>query len=1614
MARLGDIMDMLTPSARTAVSRTSALLLGLSLLAGCGPNRAPEEVVRNEWASVQEADIRASIVGDDLELLIPVRRVGADPIQGDLRVTVYDVAGSAFDQRGGGQAHLDQATVLETYRVVVPGAGAGLERVDTATMVLGWSVETASGRLYGKRSLYESLGRLDVWLHGPSELSPGAHSPLRVLVHDPDAGAPVVGADVLAELTYGTAPDDHTRQLFHGTTDARGDLIQQIALPDGVDSGRIRVTVTDGRTQVWTTHTVTTRVDNQLYLSSDKTIYKPGQDVQLRLLAVTGSDRLPVADTEASFEARDGEGNKVFRRSARTDAFGVAAITVPTDVRVNEGTWKFSATIDGRHTDLELPVERYNLPVMTLSVTTDRPFALPGELVHGHVDAFYVFGEPVIGADVILDARTAAGIPVANLYGTTDAAGGYDFDVTIPAGLDTNSLEDHGDTLTLNAQVTDTAAQVERGTGSLPLAAAPIIINLIADPAAVVTGQPSTAYLTVSDPLGRPLLADLDVAGLGIDGALATSAGGVAELSFTGPAPDASTFSVTATDGAGRRHTRAFDLAPQASQGVRLGFDRSVYRTGDDARLRVFSPAAGRVYLDVYRGAEGVSSLAVDVMGDAAGTEVSLPITDAMRGLLTVDAFCVTADGTSRTTRPVLVDPEGQLQITIDSDAETYRPGAEARVNVRVTDAAGNPRASSLGLTVVNEASFALGGEPRTSIRDLSGVPTDALPPGTRVFGRGPADLLNIEDPGEREQLAQLLFAEAGEVNAPNFRYDALGEELPQVVSRLQNKASVDANTLLSQLSVLVREHGYTTANASWLAQQGRAIDPFGRPYHRSVEGTDYDLRLVFTSDGPDERPGTRDDVTASAYMASLFWGGYDTDGMYRGGPAEGDFAGAGAAADAGVATPPEAPAPPGASGGTHVRSDFRETVYANPTLITDATGTASLAFPLADSITTWRVSADGSTRDGEMGHGSHSFRTFQSFFVDFSVPTRVTAGDVLELPAVVYNYLDAPTSVTVSVDEEPWFTLDSPATQTISLRPSEVRSVRFRVQVTQAGDHALTLHGAAGDISDALVRPVSVDPDGQPEIETGSGRLNGATTHVFNFPTDTVEGGAQLELVLTPGFAAEAAQGMQSLMQEPNGCFEQTTSSAWPNTMVAKYLELTGQMTPELREQSIGFVTRGYQRLLTFESPTGGFNWWGDSDPGNRILSAIMLWHLKDMEGLIETDDAVRDRTLSWLVSQQNADGSWDAGDALHAGDEVLSTSVVRATSFIAWALAHTGWADDAVRRATTYLAANLPPETDLYANALAANAMAMGDRHNPVTSLLLQRLDTMGEDQGDRGILWPTEAPSWTGASGDAAAIETTGLVGYALMKADAYPADTAGAMRFILANKDAVGTWYNTQATMNALRALSAAATPRGSDAEGTLTVTVNGVLADTIPVNASNGDLLRRFDLTDYAVVGENSVRVEMVGTGEVSYRVTRTAYRPALPAPTGTFSLNVGYDATTTTVGTPIRVTAHVVNNSDGIQDQVMVRVGRAPGFTPRGEDLEAIVASGLASRYEVRSDDVTFYLMGFPAHGTRDLSYRLTPSLVVEALAPASSVYPYYRPDEKQMVDPQRFVVTTP
>src|SRR5262249_558706 len=65
------------------------------------------------------------------------------------------------------------------------------------------------------------------------------------------------------------------------------------------------------------------------------------------------------------------------------------------------------------------------------------------------------------------------------------------------------------------------------------------------------------------------------------------------------------------------------------------------------------------------------------------------------------------------------------------------------------------------------------------------------------------------------------------------------------------------------------------------------------------------------------------------------------------------------------------------------VRELFPETLLWRPEVITDDGGHASLDIELADSITTWRLSASAVTADGRLGAAQSSIRVFQPFFVD-------------------------------------------------------------------------------------------------------------------------------------------------------------------------------------------------------------------------------------------------------------------------------------------------------------------------------------------------------------------------------------------------------------------------------------------------------------------------------------------------------------------------------------------------------------------------------------------------------------------------------------------------------
>jgi CD109 antigen len=111
-------------------------------------------------------------------------------------------------------------------------------------------------------------------------------------------------------------------------------------------------------------------------------------------------------------------------------------------------------------------------------------------------------------------------------------------------------------------------------------------------------------------------------------------------------------------------------------------------------------------------------------------------------------------------------------------------------------------------------------------------------------------------------------------------------------------------------------------------------------------------------------------------------------------------------------------------------------------------------------------------------------------------------------------------------------------------------------------------------------------------------------------------------------------------------------------------------------------------------------------------------------------------------------------------------------------------------------------------------------------------------------------------------------------------------------------------------------------------------------------------------TDKPVIGDNKVRIQIQGKGNVMYQISSRYYLPwdKVPKPENQQSLmdiQVSYDRTELAVNDLIQVSVHVALQQ-GAARQAIVDLGIPPGFDVLSEDLADLVArySDLPPEYE--------------------------------------------------------------
>ena len=174
--------------------------------------------------------------------------------------------------------------------------------------------------------------------------------------------------------------------------------------------------------------------------------------------------------------------------------------------------------------------------------------------------------------------------------------------------------------------------------------------------------------------------------------------------------------------------------------------------------------------------------------------------------------------------------------------------------------------------------------------------------------------------------------------------------------------------------------------------------------------------------------------------------------------------------------------------------------------------------------------------------------------------------------------------------------------------------------------------------------------------------------------PQDAIEGSVQALVKIYPSSFSQLVEGLDAIFQMPYGCFEQTSSTTYPNVLALDYLRRTNKAVPEVEAKARQYIHLGYQRLLSFEIAGGGFDWFG-TPPANRTLTAYGLMEFQDMARVHDVDPNLIERTRRWLLEQQKPDGSWDAEQHMLHEDPTRGRpdqpiARLSTTAYIAWAV--------------------------------------------------------------------------------------------------------------------------------------------------------------------------------------------------------------------------------------------------------------------------------------------------------------------------------------------------------
>lgn len=678
-------------------------------------------------------------------------------------------------------------------------------------------------------------------------------------------------------------------------------------------------------------------------------------------------------------------------------------------------------------------------------------------------------------------------------------------------------------------------------------------------------------------------------------------------------------------------------------------------------------------------------------------------------------------------------------------------------------------------------------------------------------------------------------------------------------------------------------------------------------------------------------------------------------------------------------------------------RTDFRNTLHWEGDIETDRRGEAEVSFYTSDALTSFHVTVEGIGMDGSIGHEEFKFFSQLPVELDLRVPPLLTAMDTVMIPLTLVNNTDQQAEGPLSIKYPKQLIPLKEMPANIKLRAGESKMILIPCLVdTLICTDSLEVDFRSFGFADAMVIPVRNEARGFPASASFTSEEKSATFHT-NL-SKAVPGSVKMWFNSFPSVNGEVMEGLEGMLREPNGCFEQTSSTTYPNILALSYMKETDQDNPGIRSRAVNLIAKGYNRLMTFESPSGGFEWFG-GDPGHEGLTAYGLMEFVDMSKVYEgVDQKMIDRTVEWLLSRRDGNGGFQRNPrALHyfGLSDDATTSI-----YIAYALSEAGYTD--LEKEVEFAYSTAKESKRPYQVALAANLLLnLGDktRGKELLSMLVNA-------QAEAG-LWELDQSekSAPGSTGEALHIECASLAMLGMFKIETYDRMVVEkAATWLRSKRNSYGSFGNTHSTVLALRALIEFAKESKTPGEsGEVEIYVDNELVASHQFEAEDKEPILLEGLESSLAYGDQEIEVRYKGVSAPMPYTLSLSYSTDLPTNSEACVVSITPEFTQTSVklGETLRLDLELRNLTKEGQPTVMAIVGIPAGLSAQPWQLKEMVERKQVDFYEIVGQNLYLYYRQMGPSEVKNLAFDLKGEVPGQYMAQASRAYLYYTDEHK-------------